>query len=200
MASHAMHPSGKGGDDGDQVLDQLFLHRTGRLLVDRRDLGAVALKVAREIREAEPRKPIGIGNDNLAHLFLLNEAAQPLQPASPRIETTAHVLENIIGFQVVFLTELFRRSDLPGEVAILFLVMGGNAAVNGDLGLSWWCGERILGSQDLFNLEEGDPPVSARSPIALDLPGSIPPPDRFSAHAKPHGSFPNPIKDDHVSS
>jgi hypothetical protein len=168
--------------------------------VDRRDLGAVALKIAREIRKTEPREPIGIGNDHLAHFFLFNEAAQPLQPASPRIESTAHVMENMIGFQVVFLAELFRRRDLPGEVAILFLVMGGNAAVNGDLGRPAWCGERILGSQDLFNLEEGDPPVTARSPMALDLPGSIPPPDRFSADAKPHGSFPNPIKEYHESS
>jgi hypothetical protein len=123
MASHAMHSSGKGGDDGDQVLHQLFLHRTGWQLVDRRDFGAMALKVSREIRKAEPREPIGICNDNFAHFFLLNEAAQLLQPAPPRIESTTNVMENMIWLQLVFLAELFRRSDLPCEVTILFLVM-----------------------------------------------------------------------------
>ena len=104
------------------------------------------------------------------------------------------------GFQVVFLAELLRRSDLPGEVAILFLVMGGNTAVNGDLGRLGWGGGRNVGSQNLFNRAAGDPPMAARSPMALDLPGSIPPPDRFRADAQPHGSFPNPIKEDHESS
>ena len=78
MGPHAMHTPRKRGDDRDEILDQLLLHRAGRLLVDRRDLGAVALKVPREIRKAKARETIGIRNDDSTHFLLLNEVAQLL--------------------------------------------------------------------------------------------------------------------------
>jgi hypothetical protein len=42
--------------------------------------------------------------------------------------------------------------------------------------------------------------MPAQRSVALDLPGSIPPPDRFGANSKPYGSFPNPVKEYHESS
>ena len=44
-------------------------------------------------------------------------------------------MEDIVGLQGVLVAELFYRRDLPGKVPILLLVMGGNAAINSNLGL-----------------------------------------------------------------
>lgn len=184
MGPHAMDTPRKGGDDGDQILDQLLLHRASRLLMNDGDFRAMTLKIALEIIEPKSREPIGVCNHDFVYLVLLDEAAELFQPRPAGIKPTADIVKNMTWLQLSLLTEFLSRGNLPGEVPILLLIMRRDAAVNRNLGRLYWQARGRSNIQYPFNFYKRNSPMSAYGPVTCNLPGSIPPPNGFCTDTK----------------
>ena len=118
-----MHPPRKGGEDRDQVLYQLFLHRTRGFLVNNVYACAMARKIVLQVIEPEPCEPIRVGNNHHIDFFQFDERAQFFQSRTARIQATPDIRKDVSWRDLLILAKFLRCIYLPVEVAFLFLVM-----------------------------------------------------------------------------
>ncbi len=185
MASEPMHPTGKRGDNSDQILDQFFFQRKVGFLVDNTYVRAMTGEIGAQVVKAEAGQAIGIGEEDFGDFALFNQGTELFEPGTVGIESTTDIREDIGGGDLFTGAVVLGGGDLAVEIALGFLVMGGDAAVDGGGIVGKGAGGGVKGvSTQPFDLQNGNAAMPASSPCAGELPRVIPPPKGLRTHAK----------------